>query len=119
MRKQVGSSRKVDPLLVKEADFLRFFSKLSPTERKKLIHKLTSPQIRCLSEIFSNFLKQNLTRNPAIIKRLKRYKDSIRAVALKKTSLLKKKNILSSKTGGSILSLLLPIAGTLISSLVR
>ena len=93
MRKQVGSSRKVDPLLVKEADFLRFFSKLSPSERKKLIHKLTSPQIRCLSEIFSNFLKQNLTRNPAIIKRLKRYKDSIRAVALKKTSLLKKKSI--------------------------
>lgn len=106
-------------LLEKNKDFILFLNKLSKKERSKILQNLGSPYINTISEIFSNFLLQNLTQDHSVIKKLKNYKKEVRAISKKKSPLHLKKKLLKSKKGGAILSFLLPLAATLISSLIR
>ena len=98
-------------------DFIQFLNKLSPEKRTKLIHSLSSCHINTLSEIFKNFLLKNITTNPKIIKRLKPYKKEVGEVAKRKTPIYKKRKILKSIKGGAILSILLPVATAILSTL--
>ena len=106
------------PLIVKHQDFLLYFNQLSSKERRKLLHTLKGDHIRCLSEIFSNFLKKRLTVDPNIVRRLLKYKSHIKTIALKKTPLYKKRKILSSARGGGILTVLLPLAASVLGGLL-
>ena len=106
------------PYILKYKEFLKYFSKLPQNRRKRVIPTLNKGQINVISEICQNFLKENLTSCPKIIKKLKPSKKQIKAIALKKTPLYKKKQILQSRSGGGILSVLLPIASSLIGSLI-
>jgi len=99
-------------------DVLSFICSLKPKRRSGFILKLDKQQINCIAEVFSNFLKKNLTTEKSIIKRLKRHREAIKEVSRKKTSLKKKKKILSSRTGGNILSILLPLAINAFTSLI-
>ena len=76
-------------------------------------------ELDCLSEIFANFLKKNLTKNKKIIKKLHPHKSLIRELALKTTPLKRKKKILTSNSGGSILSILLPLVTSLIGGFLK
>ena len=105
-------------LLLQEAEFLTFLNNQTPADQRKLISNLTTPQLKCVSEILSNFLKGNLTSDKEIIKKLKPKRDTIRTLARKKTPLCTKSAILSSRQGGGILSVILPLAASLVSSLV-
>ena len=105
-------------LLVQEADFLTFLNRQTPADRRKLVSQLSTPQLKCVSEILSNFLKGNLSSDKVIIKKLKPKRNTIRTLARKKTPLGIKREILSSKQGGSILSVILPLVASLVSSLV-
>ena len=109
----------MSPLAEQHLEFIQFLSKLSPHMRRKLISSLSGCHINTLSEILKNFLLKNITQDPNIIKQLKRYKKQIREVAQNKTPIYKKKQILKSKKGGAILSILLPVATALISSLFK
>ena len=106
------------PYVVKNTDFLKFFANLRPLHRTKLIHSLDRNQINTISEICKKILKKNLTTCPKIIKKLTKAKKQIKSISLKTTPLSKKKKILQSRTGGAILSVLLPIAASLIGSLI-
>ena len=100
-------------------DFIKFLKDTKPSYRQKILAHCRKHELDCISEIFSNFLKKNLTTDNKIIKKLYPHKVLIRQVALKKTPLKKKKKILTSSTGGSILSVLLPLAASLIGKLFK
>ena len=106
------------PYIVKNNEFLRYFSKLPSKKQKHLIPTLNTNQLNTISEICKNFLNKNLTTCPKIIKKVKPAQKEIKNIALKKTPLYKKKKILQSRSGGAILSVLLPLAATLITSLI-
>ena len=93
--------------------FLRYVESLPTKAKCKIISKCKSPQINAISEIAYNFLKANLTDNRKVISKLKPYKKLIKILSLKKTSLKKKRNILKSPKGGSILSILVPLVTSL------
>ena len=105
-------------LLEQHKAFITFLNTLDPKDSIKIISLASKPQINSISEIFANFLKLNLTQDPAVIRHLKPYKSAVRSVACKKNSIKKKKKILRSKRGGAILSFLIPLATSLIGSLL-
>jgi len=106
-------------LISHHREFIKFLKEVNPSYRKQILTHCRKHELDCLSEIFANFLRKNLTTNPKIIKKLQPHKSLIRQVALKKTPLKKKKKILASSTGGSILSVLLPLAASLIGRLFK
>lgn len=106
------------PLILQHKDLIFLLTHISPKLRKEVLQTLKKREIDCISEIFSNFLKKRLTIKTKIINKLKSFKNDIRIVALKKTPIFKKKAILLSKRGGSILSLLLPLAASVLTSLI-
>ena len=107
------------PLILQYKDLVFLLSHVPPKLRKQVLQNLNKREVNCISEIFSNFLKKRLTDDASIINRLKKFRDDIRTVALKKTPLYKKKAILLSKRGGSILAALLPIAVSALTSLLQ
>ena len=107
------------PYILTNNEFLNFFSKLPLKSKRHLIPTLNRGQINTISEICKNFLSKNLTKCPRIIRKVKSAKREIKAVSLKSVPLYRKKQILQSRSGGAILSVLLPLAATLIGSLIR
>ena len=97
-------------LVVKEFPFLEFLSNLGPGPRKRILREVQRPQLECLSEILHNFLIGRVTRDPSVLNKLRAHKHYIRTIAHKKTTLKTKRQLLSSKKGGSILGILLPLA---------
>ena len=108
----------MNPLAVQHKDLLVLLSNATPAKRKRLISILKRPHIEAISEVFTNFLKRHLTKDAKLLQKLKKYKEDIRTVARKKTPLKVKKYILSTQKGGAILSFLLPLAASVISSLL-
>ena len=105
-------------LLEKNKEFILFLNGLSSSERRNILSHLGGEYINTIAEIFHNFLRQNLTKDPSIIKKVKSYRDHIKKVSFKTVPLHQKKRILQSKQGGAILSVLLPLAASLITSLI-
>ena len=106
------------PLIELHKNLLLFLNSLTPKQRKKFVLLLKKNQIDSIAEIFSNFLKSNLTQDKKIIHKLKQYRGDIQTVARKRTPLHHKIKVLNSKRGGFILSALLPLAASLITSLI-
>ena len=106
------------PYVVQNKEFIDFFCKLSPQRKKKLIPILSRDQITTISEVCKNFLRRNLTEKPEIIKKVKRAQKEIKTIALKTTPLYQKKKILQTRRGGAILSVLLPLAASIVTSLL-
>ena len=104
--------------LERNKDFLQFFHRLTPKQRNAILPNLSGNHINTIAEIFRNFLNKNLTHDKKVIRKVQHCKNEIRAVALKQTPHYKKKQILQSRRGGAILSVLLPLAAGLISSLI-
>ena len=98
--------------LKKFTPYLRVLQKSSPKVRKALMKKHCSPEfIKCICECSKNVLVGNVALSPEHKRRLKRYKRSLRKLALKKTSLATKKKIVQS--GGFLGALLGPIVKVL------
>lgn len=106
-------------LISRHRDFIKFLNDINPCYRQTILNQCRKQELDCLSEIFANFLKKNLTTSSEIIKKLRPHKSLIRQLALKKTSQKKKKKILTSSKGGSILSVILPLAASLIGKLFK
>lgn len=106
------------PLIETHKELILFLNKLSPQKRTKFISILKKNDIDCIAEVFTNFLKRNLTQDTDIIKKVRKYHKDIRSVARKRTPLKHKLKILTSQRGGFVLSVLLPLAASIITSLV-
>ena len=79
------------PYIIKNSEFLRYFSKLPQRNKIQLIPTLNRNQLNTISEICKNFLSKNLTTGPKIIRKVKPSKKEIKSISLKKTPLYKKK----------------------------
>ena len=98
--------------LKKYSQYLRVLQKSSPKVRRKLVVKQCSPEfIKCICECAKNVLVGNVELSPVHKRQLKRYRHSLRKLALKKTSLTAKKKIV--QTGGFLGALLGPIVKVL------
>ena len=106
------------PYVVQNKEFIEFFCKLSPQKKQKLIPVLSKDQINTISEICKKILKRKLTENPNTVKKLRHTQKEIKTIALKTIPIYKKKKILQTRKGGAILSVLLPIAASIITSLL-
>ena len=106
------------PYVIQNKEFIDFFGKLSPRKKQKLIPILSKNQVNTISEVCKKFLKRNLTEDPNVIKKLRRSQKEIKTIALKTIPLYKKKKILQTRKGGAILSVLLPLAASIVTSLL-
>ena len=98
--------------LKKYAAYLRMLENSSPKVRNRLAKKNCSPEfIRCLCECAKNVLAGNVSLSPEHKRRLKRHRQSLRKLTLKKTSANAKKKIIQS--GGFLGALLGPIVKVL------
>lgn len=98
--------------------FLKYLHKLSLKRRNKFIKNVCSKkEIDTISELVLNFLKGNIKCNKKLIRSLKKYSKYFSNIIKKSFSSAKKKIILSSKSGGFILSTLLNIGLPILSKL--
>ena len=90
---------------------------LTPSQRSEFIKDLTEKQIKSLCEIFKNISSRKLNCDKLTISKLIKYKSDIKN--LTNTRSHNKKRILRSIRGGFLLNLLLPIAVSFLSKLVK
>lgn len=107
-----------EPLIKKHWELIKLLLKLKPCKRKSLIEGFKKEHVNCISEIFKNFLRKNINTSAGILKKLKKYRSLISAVARKSTPVYLKKRVLSSQRGAGLLNILLPVAISVISSLL-
>ena len=99
---------------------LKLFKKikaLTPSQRSEFIKDLSEKQIKTLCEIFKNISSRKLKCDKLTENRLIKYKSDIKN--LTNTRSYNKKTILRSIRGGFLLNLLLPIAVSFLSKLVK
>ena len=65
------------PYIVKNNEFLKYFSKLPQRNKIHLIPTLNRNQLNTISEICKNFLSKNLTTCPKIIRKVKTSKKKL------------------------------------------
>jgi hypothetical protein len=95
---------------------LRRIHRLGDNAKRQLIKNCDRQLIECFCECSKNILKGNVPLKPAQLRKSRREKQSLRALALKKTSLKKKRKILQ-KGGflGALLTPALSILGNIIA----
>ena len=59
------------PYIIKNSEFLKYFSKLPQRNKIQLIPALNKNQLNTISEICKNFLSKYLTTCPKIIRKVK------------------------------------------------
>ena len=98
-------------LCKKNIIFLSYIHSLPIKKRNKII-KLTasSSEINSVIEIFLNFLNNGLNCNFFFIKSVKKYSNYFNRLIKKSLSIRKKRDLLTSKTGGFLLQGLLAFA---------
>jgi hypothetical protein len=101
----------------KHAAILRTIQKARPDLRKSLIQLADEDLIRCICECADNTLKGNVKLTPAQHKKLSRYKKVLRRIAKKGESWRAKRKVIS-QCGGALPALLIPILGTVVTSLI-
>jgi hypothetical protein len=98
---------------------LRRIMRLSEANKRRLIKTCDKHLIECFCECSKNILKGNVALKDRHLRRLRREKKNLRALALKKTPLTKKRKILQ-KGGfiGALLTPVLSVLGSLFSGLI-
>ena len=86
--------------------------------KKAIIKHAPTDLVTAISEIALNLIKGVIKLTPHQKKRLSRYKKELLALAKKKVSLGKKRKILVQK-GGGVVSILVPLALSLLSSKLK
>lgn len=97
---------------------LSMLASATPQQRIAILKTASSRQINSICEVCKNVLAGNV---PVNIKKLKKYKKCIRALATKSTSLNHRKKILINQNGGFlplILPLILPGVISLIGGII-
>jgi len=97
---------------------LRRIHRLSEAARRKIIRNCDKQLIDCFCECSKNVLNGNVKLKDRQLTRLRRQKNNLRALALKKTPLKKKRKILQ-KGGfiGALLPAILPVLSSLLGGL--
>ena len=99
----------------KNAEILRLLKKLKPNTVRAVMKEAPPDLVKALCECSLNILKGNVKLSASQKKKLCRYKNNLRVLSTKKTSMKKRKHIL--QNGGFIGALLPPVIGVLASLL--
>jgi len=102
-------TRKYLPILMR-------INRLGEKAKKQFIKKCDKEFIDCVSECANNILRGHVPLTSRQLRRLRRNKNNVRALALKKTPVKKKKKIL--QKGGFLGAILPPVLGVLVSLLL-
>jgi len=97
---------------------LKKLKRLSPKARVKFFKSCSSDCVIKVCECIKNVLNANLNIKPSHLKKLSRHKQTLRALALKSTSLARRKRLL--QKGGFITALLpalIPAVASLLGGL--
>jgi len=107
--------------LERHAPLLKALHKASPKAKKSMLKSYChdSDFVKCLCDCAINILKGNVSVSPPHLKVLHRGKRILRELALKKTSLKKKKNLIQSGGFLPLLAALIPSAISLITGLIN
>lgn len=79
--------------------FLHMLAKSHPTQRKALLKSANNKQIKSVCEVCLNILKGNVRVN---VKKIKKYKQTLRKLAKRNISNESKKRVLVNQSGGFI-----------------
>lgn len=90
---------------------LRRIQRLGDRSKRKIIKECDRHLIDCFCECSKNILKGNVPLKESQLRKLRREKKNLRALALKRTPLKKKRKIL--QKGGFIGALLTPVLSIL------
>ena len=80
--------------LKRNAAVLRLLQKLKPSTARSVMKEASADLIKALCECTLNILKGNIKLTTAQKKKLARYKNILRSLAVKRTSMKKRKTIL-------------------------
>lgn len=97
---------------------LRFIDLCPPSLRKDLLKRLPAPAVKAVCECALNTLKGNVPLTPHQKKKLRAHKQLLRRLADRRVSLFKKKKILVQQ-GGGFLSVLIPAALSVLSTILH
>lgn len=103
--------KKNKSLCEKNIAFLSYLNTLNKSKRNKIIKNIANRnEINSIIEVFINFLNNNISCKKAFIKSMKKYTSYFDKIIIKSKSMKYKKQILSGKKGGFIISSLLSLA---------
>jgi hypothetical protein len=102
----------------RQTSILNTLSKSRPKERKTILTGVDNDIIRILAEIALNVLHGTVRLSQAQIRRLKRHKQILRALASKRIPIKSKRAIVLKQRGG-FLPLLLPIVASALGGLFQ
>ena len=105
-------------LTAKYCDFILFLKSKDKTKIKEIVKNLPNPVINALSEVILNGFCGNIPLNKSDIEKLKPFKKLMKLLSNKSHKVSSRKKLMSSKKGGSLLSIILPLAATAITSLI-
>ena len=97
--------------LNKHRETLLILTKARPQLVKKIIQSADKSLITALSECAYNILRGNISLSPSEKKRLTKFKENLRALARRRTSLKNKKEVIQK---GGFIPLLAPIVAPLL-----
>jgi hypothetical protein len=100
----------------KDVSKLRLYTICPKKARKEFLKKLKKSEVKAICECVINTLRGNIQLKSNDLKKLRKYKNTLRSLASKKQPLYKKKHLIVQH--GGFLSTLLPIAVSLIGSLL-
>ena len=90
---------------------LKRIRRMADTAKREYVKKCDKEFIDCVSECAKNVIKGNVPLSPRQKVRLRRDRNNLRSLAIKKTSLKKKRRIL--QKGGFLTALLPPVLAVL------
>jgi len=96
---------------------LKRINKLGDKAKRDYVRKCDKEFLDCISECAKNVIKGNVALTDRQKTRLRRSRNDLRALSVKKTSLRKKRHIL--QKGGFLGALLPPVLGVLTSLLLK
>ena len=99
-------------------DFILFLKTKDQEQIKDIVRNLPKEVINALSEVILNGLCGNIPLNTNDIEKLKPYSKFMKLLSNKSVGVDKRKKLMSTKNGGSLLSVLLPLASSVIASLI-
>ena len=106
------------PLSAQYCDFILFLKSKHENKIKEIVKNLPVAFINALSEIILNGMCGNIPLNKSDIEKLKPFRKLMQSLSNKSNSASSRKKLMISKKGGSLLSIILPLAAATISRLI-
>ena len=113
------TKNKKPPLASQYCDFILFSKSKDTKTVQNVVKSLPNTVINALSEVILNGFCGNIPLNPSDIEKLKPYKKLMKLLSNKSVHVSQRKKLMCSKRGGSLLSILIPLAVSTIASLIK